>query len=119
MNYGGVTMKRFALLFLLCFVLGACGGGSGGGGGGGSGGGGSTLSSPAPTNLSYPNNNSASFVSGTSVNISPASISGTTPITYSISPALPTGLTINSSTGVISGTLTVVQPATNYTITAT
>lgn len=37
---------------------------------------------------------------------------------YSISPALPTGLTINSTTGVISGTPTVVSAAANYTVTA-
>jgi hypothetical protein len=37
---------------------------------------------------------------------------------YSISPALPAGLTLNSSTGVISGTPTVVTSTTNYTITA-
>ena len=37
---------------------------------------------------------------------------------WSITPDLPAGLTINMSTGVISGTPTVVSPATNYTITA-
>jgi hypothetical protein len=39
--------------------------------------------------------------------------------TWSISPALPTGLTINSTTGEISGTPTVLSPSTVYTITAT
>ncbi|MGZ3778271.1 MAG: Ig domain-containing protein, partial [Mucilaginibacter sp.] len=38
---------------------------------------------------------------------------------YSISPALPAGLTINSTTGVISGTPTAASSATNYTVTAT
>ena len=37
---------------------------------------------------------------------------------YSISPALPSGLTINASTGVISGTSAVTSPARNYTVTA-
>ena len=37
---------------------------------------------------------------------------------YSISPALPVGLTMDTLTGIISGTPTVTQPATNYTITA-
>ncbi|WP_293875489.1 T9SS type A sorting domain-containing protein [Flavobacterium sp.] len=37
---------------------------------------------------------------------------------YSISPALPTGLLFNTSNGRISGTPTVVSPATDYTVTA-
>jgi len=40
-------------------------------------------------------------------------------ITYTILPALPAGLVINAATGVISGTATVAQAATNHTITAT
>ncbi len=42
---------------------------------------------------------------------------GTT-ATYSISPSLPTGLSINSSTGVITGTPTTVTQLTAYTVTA-
>ena len=38
---------------------------------------------------------------------------------YSISPALPAGLVLNTNTGVITGTPTVASAATNYTITAT
>ena len=41
-----------------------------------------------------------------------------TPNTYSVSPTLPAGLSMNSSTGIISGTPTTVSSATNYTITA-
>jgi len=40
-------------------------------------------------------------------------------ITYSVSPNLPAGLTINSSTGIISGTPTEVATSTVYTVTAT
>ena len=36
---------------------------------------------------------------------------------FTVSPALPTGLTLNPATGAITGTATTVQPATNYTIT--
>ena len=43
----------------------------------------------------------------------------TAPIAYTVTPTLPTGLTISGSTGVISGTPTVGQNATSYTVTAT
>ncbi len=39
--------------------------------------------------------------------------------TYTVSPALPAGLTINTATGVITGTPTTVSASTNYTVTAT
>jgi hypothetical protein len=44
--------------------------------------------------------------------------SGSTPSSYSISPALPTGLNFSTGTGVISGTPTASLPQTLYTITA-
>jgi primosomal replication protein N len=40
-------------------------------------------------------------------------------LTYSISPSLPTGLSIDSTTGAISGTPTVTSGATSYSVTAT
>ncbi len=44
---------------------------------------------------------------------------GTAPLTYSVLPALPTGLSINASNGLISGTPTAASPATSYTVTVT
>lgn len=38
--------------------------------------------------------------------------------TFSVTPALPAGLTLNTSTGVVSGTPTATQAATTYTVTA-
>jgi hypothetical protein len=49
--------------------------------------------------------------------LSPTNSAGT-PNSYSVSPSLPTGLTLNTTTGVISGTPTTASAATNYTITA-
>jgi len=40
-------------------------------------------------------------------------------VTFSISPALPTGVTINPSTGVVSGTPGILMATTTYTLTAT
>jgi hypothetical protein len=49
-----------------------------------------------------------------------ASVTGNTqPVTYSISPALPAGLTLNTSTGQITGTPTATATSTTYTVTAT
>ncbi len=44
---------------------------------------------------------------------------GTNPLTYSVSPALPAGLSFNSASGAITGTPTVVSPAAAYTVTVT
>ena len=44
---------------------------------------------------------------------------GTSPLTYSVSPSLPSGLSLNSSTGAITGTPTVTSSATSYTVTVT
>lgn len=50
----------------------------------------------------------------------PISVSGGgTVYTYSINPTLPNGLTLNSITGVLSGTPTIMQALTTYTITVT
>ena len=50
----------------------------------------------------------------------PVSFSGgTSPVTYSVSPSLPAGLSLNTSTGVISGTATGTAASTTYTVTAT
>jgi hypothetical protein len=45
--------------------------------------------------------------------------SGTTPLNYSVSPTLPTGLNLSTSTGAITGTPTVTSAATTYTVTVT
>jgi len=43
--------------------------------------------------------------------------SGTTPFSYSVSPTLPTGLSMSSNTGAITGTPTATSSATTYTVT--
>ena len=61
-----------------------------------------------------------SWTVGTAVSLSaPATEDGEAPITYAISPALPAGVTLDTSTGGISGTPTATSDATDYTLTAT
>lgn len=52
-------------------------------------------------------------------NVTLAAAGGSTPYTWGISPALPTGVSLNASSGVISGTPTVTVAQTAYTVTAT
>ena len=53
------------------------------------------------------------------LNASATSADTTTPISYSVNPSLPAGLSINPTTGVISGTPTTATPPTTYTVIAT
>ncbi len=72
---------------------------------------------PIPPTLSYAG--SSNLVGGIYLNrtITPSTFNaGGTTVTCSISPSLPTGLSINPSNCVISGTPTVVSPATNYSV---
>ena len=72
----------------------------------------------APTNLQY--TVAASYLRNTTLtNITPTYTGSSKIANFSISPALPAGLNLNSTTGVISGTPTAISPITNYTVTAT
>ena len=68
--------------------------------------------------LSYPVSNITLYKDFGMAPISPATTGGTPTPPYTIYPALPAGLSINSTTGVISGTPTVLSSPTNYTVTA-
>jgi len=72
----------------------------------------------APSALSY-SSNPATHTKGTAITANTPTSSGGVVTSYVVSPALPAGLTLNPSTGVISGTPTVVTPAASYTVTAT
>src|SRR5690606_25750295 len=74
-----------------------------------------TVNEAAPINLSYTTPNT--FVVGLAV--SPLAPTVTANIaSYTVSPALPAGLTLNPTTGIISGTPTTVTATATYTITA-
>ena len=84
----------------------------------GCGGGGSTTTPPVqpPTNLQYAQP-TITAVQGTAITADTATVTGTV-TGYAASPALPGGLSLNSSTGAISGTPTTVTAGTAYTVTA-
>ena len=71
----------------------------------------------APTGLTY-SAGSAIYTKGVAVTPDNPTSSGGAVTAYSVSPALPAGLTLNSGTGVISGTPTAVTPIASYTVTA-
>ena len=72
----------------------------------------------APSALTY-SSNPATYAEGTAITSNTPTSSGGAVDSYSVTPALPTGLTLNTSTGVISGTPTTLTATANYTIVAT
>ena len=69
-----------------------------------------------PTNLVY-KHNPVAYVTGTAITPDTAVVTGTVD-SFTVSPALPAGLSLDKATGIISGTPTMASPATNYTVTA-
>jgi hypothetical protein len=101
-------MQHFrTVLFLLglatAILVAGCGGGGGGGG------------TPAPSDLSYPT--PPAFVVGKAISSLSPTVTGMVS-TYSVSPALPAGLSLSAGTGVISGTPTAVTSAASYKVEA-
>jgi alpha-tubulin suppressor-like RCC1 family protein len=88
-------------------VLGACSGG----------GASDPASSTAPAGLNY-SANPVVYTVGIPITANTPSSSGGSVTSYSVSPALPAGLTLNTATGVLSGTPTAAIPAAVYTVTA-
>lgn len=90
-------------LLLIAALLTACGGSS------------TTAVTPAPSDLSYPT--PPAFTLGQPIAALTPSVSGAV-TGYAVTPALPAGLSINATSGVISGTPTAVAAQANYTVTA-
>ncbi|MFI5159897.1 MAG: putative Ig domain-containing protein [Sphingobacteriales bacterium] len=73
---------------------------------------------PLPPVISYTPSNNVYVVANAIPSLTPASTGGVV-VSYAISPGLPSGLSFNTATGVISGTPSAASAATTYTITAT
>ncbi|WP_207535893.1 beta strand repeat-containing protein, partial [Desertivirga arenae] len=74
-----------------------------------------TVSATAPSGLSYTSPNI--YTVGAAITALNPTLTGSA-TSYSISPALPAGLTLNTSTGQITGTPTATKSLTTYTVTA-
>ncbi len=72
----------------------------------------------APTNLTYATN-PAVYALGVSIPPNSPTNQGGRVASFSVSPALPAGLTLDPTTGILSGTPTATASAANYTVTAT
>jgi len=75
-----------------------------------------TVNLAAPTGLSY-GTTSCVYTKDAAIANNIPTVTGTV-ASWSVDPALPAGLALNTTTGVISGTPTLEQPAQSYTITA-
>lgn len=76
-----------------------------------------TVNPAAPTNLAYPQT-AITAIQGQAIATDTPTVTGTV-TNFSVSPALPAGLSFSTSTGAISGTPTAVSAQANYTVTAT
>ncbi|MBP6234796.1 MAG: putative Ig domain-containing protein [Saprospiraceae bacterium] len=72
----------------------------------------------APTSLSY-TSNTVAYCINTAITTNSPSFTGSTATSYAISPALPSGLNFNTTTGEITGTPTTPSAAADYTVTVT
>ena len=78
-----------------------------------------SVAPPAPSGCSYSPGN-ATYTRGQAIAPNTGSCAGGGPVvSWAVSPSLPAGLSLNTSTGVISGTPTAVSPSASYTVTAT
>ena len=70
-----------------------------------------------PSNLAY-SANPGNYMVGTAISPNTPTHGGGIPNAYGVSPTLPGGLTLNTSTGIITGTPSAVSPTANYVVTA-
>ena len=109
MRYLTQPRQTWPLVLLGATLALACGGGGGSSP--------SLVAVVAPSALTYASN-PAVYPVGTAIAANVPSHGGGTVLSYGASPTLPTGLSLDASTGVISGTPTARSPKATYTISA-
>ncbi|HJV89482.1 MAG TPA: kelch repeat-containing protein [Holophagaceae bacterium] len=77
-----------------------------------------TVIAPPPANLTYATNPLVAY-KGLALSPDRPSSTGGAVVTYTVAPALPSGLSLDAATGVISGTPTTLAATTTYVVTAT
>ncbi len=77
-----------------------------------------TVNDAPPSSVVY-SSNPATYTKGVAIPSNTPSHGGGVVISYSVSPSLPAGLSLSTSTGVISGTPTAIAAFASYTVTAT
>jgi uncharacterized repeat protein (TIGR01451 family) len=77
-----------------------------------------TVNDVAPGGLSY-SANPAVYTKGSAIGSNTPTNSGGVALSYAVAPALPAGLTLNPSTGIIAGAPTAITATTTYVVTAT
>ncbi len=77
-----------------------------------------TVNDAAPASLAYAAN-PAVYTRGSAITANSPSSSGGAVVSYSVSPALPAGLSLNTSTGAVSGTPTAIAAQATYVVTGT
>ncbi len=103
------SRSKVVLATLVLTVITACGGGGGDNGSGGS----PVVSAPSALSYTSPQ----TYTVGTAITALNSTVTGTV-ASYSVSPALPAGLTLSTTSGQITGTPTTATAPGSYTITA-
>lgn len=103
---GLASARARLLLASLAVLLPSCGGGGGGGGGAG-----------APTSVAYPGAPVLRRVGVPAAPLAPL-VTGGTPTSFTVVPALPAGLSLHPATGVLSGTPTAPAETATHLVTA-
>ena len=85
---------------------------------GGGGGAAASPSAPAPTGLAYPTNPGV-YVKGTAIVANTPIVTSASAVTYGVTPTLPVGLSLNATSGAITGTPAAVSATAIYVVQAT